>query len=103
MNWLKNKLRLWLFPEIDKVDNFMTEIREAQMELRGKSITCKEPIILIGSLYECKVNIKSTIKPEIILSKFELEAALRIMGSCHMVTNSLFQTVETTVRLKDKQ
>ena len=98
MNWLKNKLRRWLFPEIDKIDSFMAEIREAKIELQGKSITYKEPVVLVGSLTDCKVNIKPTINPEIILSKLELEAALRIMGNYNIVTSSLFTTTETKVK-----
>jgi len=102
MNWLKNKLRAWLFPEYDMVCYFMAEVEEAKLEVKGKSITFKEPVVLVGNLAECKVNIKPTINPEIILSKLEIESALKVVGKQHIVTNSTFQTTApTAIRLKE--
>jgi len=76
----------------------MDEIKNAKRELKGKNITFNEPIVLVGELSSCNVCIKSTIKPEIILSQFELEAALKIMGNHHIVNANLFTTKETKVK-----
>jgi len=73
MNSLKNKLRAWLFPEYDEVCCFMAEVEESKLEVKGKSITFKEPIVLVGNLTDCKVSVKPTINPEIILSKLDIE------------------------------
>ena len=91
MNRIKNKLRAWLFPEYDKVRDFMTEIRKAKLEVTGKSITFREPIVLVGNISECMVSVKPTLKPEIILSKLGIEAALKIMGNYNLVTSNMFQ------------
>ncbi|MCJ7828316.1 MAG: hypothetical protein MUP81_01060 [Dehalococcoidia bacterium] len=91
MNWVRNKLRVWLFPEYGEVRRFMLEVGRARIEVKSKSITFKEPVILVGNLSNCKVDIKPTIKPEIILSKLELESLLSISGNQHIVTYSTFQ------------
>jgi len=98
MNWIKGKLRAWLFPEYDEVYQFMQEIREAKLEVLGKNVTFNEPIVLVGNLTDCKVNIKPTVNPEIFLSKIDFESLLRIMGNQHLVTNSTFIATKTIVK-----
>jgi len=98
MNWIKNKLRKWLFPEYCKVCDFMIEVAEAKLEVKGKNITFKEPIVLVGSMADCNVHIKPTIKPEIVLSKLSLEAALKLVGNHHLVAQNMFTATETTVK-----
>ena len=98
MNWIKGKLRGWLFPEYCKVCNFMTQVEGAKLELKGKNITFKEPIVLVGSMADCNVQIKPTIKPEIILAKLDLEAALKVAGDYSLITQNMFNATETTVK-----
>jgi len=99
--WLKNKLRGWLFPEYDKVCLFMIKVKQAKEEvvIEGGKVTFKEPVILIGSVLNSKVDIKPTLKTEIILSKLELEAALRIYGDHHIVSQNQFANFPSALKL----
>ena len=112
MNWIKGKLRGWLFPEYEEVcgfmdeireatkeiSGFMVEVREAKIEVRGKSITFKEPVVLVGNITSSSVSIKPTINPEIILSSFEYESLLKISGNHHLVNQNKFDATRLQVK-----
>jgi len=99
---LKYKLRAWLFPEYDRVCCFMIEVEDGKLEVKGKSITFTEPTVLVGNLTDCKVSVKPTIKPEIILSKLDIDAALKVAGNQHMLTHNYFQaTAPAAIKLKE--
>jgi hypothetical protein len=98
--WLKKILRGWLFPEYDQICNFIQEITEAKeriIQLEGET-TFIEPVILVGSLNHCQVDVRPTVKPEIILSKIDFAAALGISGEKHMVTGCYF--TQTPIAIK---
>ena len=98
MNFIKNKIRGWLFPEYNNVCNFMREIYEAKLEIIGKKVTFTEPVVLVGGLTDCKVDIKPTIYPEINLSKFDYESALKLAGNYHMVGSCSFTQLPIKVQ-----
>lgn len=87
-NWLKRILRKWLFPEYDEVCEFMVEVKTAKERIihSGAELTFKEPVILLGSLSQCKVQIKPTLKPEIVLSKLTLQSLLEMSGHHQVVS-----------------
>lgn len=104
---LKNLIRKWLVPDYNefvqsknKIDLFMENIAKAQGEmhnLREKEIIFNEPVIFVGSLSACDVQVKPTLKPEIILSKLDFAAALSLSGDYQMVSGSHFnvQPIQT--------
>lgn len=105
MNWLKRKLRNWLIPEYEqfaysKIAQFMEEVAKAKHELQliDKDITFEQPVIFLGSLSNCKVDVKPTLKPEIVLSKIEIPAGLNVSGSHQIVTGCYFH--QTPVKVK---
>jgi len=90
-NRLKRILRKWLFPEYDEVCRFMLEVQAAKENIihRGAELTFKEPVILLGSLSQCKVQIKPTLKPEIVLSKLTFQSLLEMSGHHQVVTSTV--------------
>ncbi len=112
MNWLKRKLRNWLVPEYaefasykEKMDLFMEEVAKAKHELRliDKDITFEEPVVFLGSLHNCKVDVKPTLKPEIVLSKIDIPAGLISSGNHQFISGCLFQSQPTAVKLQTSE
>jgi len=102
MNWLKRKLRGWLVPDYEKIDLFMEEVAKAKHELQlvDKNITFEEPVVFLGSLHDCKVDVKPTIKPEIILAKVDIPAGLMASGNHQIVTGCFFHQEPTTSKVQ---
>jgi len=102
--WLVPKLRRWLFPEYSEVVEFMEEVQLARKEIKAVEgqITFEKPVVFLGSLVNCKVDIKPTLKPEIILSKIGY-TGLGISGSNQTVRDSMFQMMETAIKLNQDE
>jgi len=53
-------------------------------------------------LVQWELNVKPTIKPEIILSKLDIEASLKVAGNQHMLTHNYFQaTAPAAIKLME--
>jgi len=99
--WLRRKLRTWLFPECVNVVDFMDEVREAlKRKVDGKLIIADKPIVLLGSMTNCKVEVQPKLYPKIVLSQIGLEALLGVSGKGHTVISSVFTGKEESVGLK---
>lgn len=107
MNWIKRRLRGWLVPEYNqwmyskvKIDMFMEEIARAKSELQlvKKNITFNEPVIFLGSLRDCKVDVKPIIKPEIVLAKVDISAGLMASGYQQKIMDCIFQNLPTAIK-----
>mgnify|MGYP001565312747 FL=1 len=96
----KRKLMLQAFPELYLLEELKSVLEHEKTE--EKNVECKK-LILIGNLENCKISIKPQINPEIVLSKFDLESALKIDGNQHIVKSCNFTNNPTTIRLKTKQ
>jgi len=99
-NWLRRKLRTWLFPECVDVADFMGEVREAlKRKVDGKLIIADKPIVLLGSMSYCNVEVKPKLYPKIVLSQIGLEALLSVSGERNSVISSVFTGKEESVGL----
>lgn len=105
-NWLKKKLRDWLVPDYEKIDSLMQEITKAKRELQlaDKNITFEEPVVFLGSLHYCKINVKPTLKPEITLAKLDIPAGgLMASGIRQLITGCYFHQEPTTIKLNTEK
>ena len=100
MNWLKRSLRQWLMPELDTVTGLMDEILWAKDELKlvDKNITFEEPVVFLGSMADCKVEVKPNITAEITLAKVDIPAGLSVSGNNGIITNSMFSNQPTAIK-----
>jgi len=88
--------------EYPKIKSFMEEINDAKISARKRSINTTEPIVLVGNLENCKVNINPSLYPEIVLSKIDYSALLELSGSYNAVTGSQFLSTQPQQRMKSK-
>lgn len=97
MTWLKRVLRNWLVPEYkqfiiskQRMDSFMEEIARAQSEVQlvDKNITFSKPVVFIGSLKDCKVDVKPNIALDLTLAKVDIPAGLTVLGEKATVWNN---------------
>lgn len=100
---MKERIRRWLFPELDeqldKIKTFWKELEKAKegILVHGKKgLVVHGSLVLFGNMTDVKVELKPQIKPEINLSKFELESFINFGGTGHCVTNSYFTGKEAT-------
>jgi len=106
MNGLKRKLRGWLVPELEAklqaIDEFMQEVTKAKRELQAvdKDITFEKPVVFLGSLVNCKVDVKPTLKPEITLAKVDIPAGLMASGDQQIVTGCYFRQEPNAVKFQ---
>jgi len=100
-NWAKKRLRAWLFPELEEVSRFMMRMEEAKtrvMDKTGKTTTFREPVVLVGSLQNCKIQIKPIINQEIVLSSLNLASMLELTNADHaLVSYNTFEAIEEKV------
>ena len=100
MNRIKRSLRRWLVPELDTVTRLMDQILQAKEELKliDKKITFDKPVVFLGSLKDCQVDVKPNIIAEITLAKVDILAALNLAGDQVTVTNSVFRHYPVAIK-----
>lgn len=103
MDWLKRKLRGWLIPEVGEIGLFMRDIAKAKRELHlvGKNIIFKEPVVFLGSLSNCSVDVKPTLKPEITLAKLDMPGLIS-SGNNQCIASCFFYQEPTAVKYQKK-
>ena len=102
-NWLKKKMRRWLFPEYDEVVIFMEEVRVAmEQKVDAKTIKLDRPLALLGNMTNCRVNVSLKASPKIVLAELGLEALLGVSGKKHVVTSCYFTGKGDRIMLKEE-
>lgn len=102
---IKKAIRKWLIPDymdsLETIAIMLTELEEAKkaVSVEGKDIEIKGPVVFLGSLKDCKVILSPTIKPTIVLSKFEMDSMLHFTGSYSTISNNIMSGVEKAVYL----
>ena len=91
---IKERIRQWLFPELDHILEIVPEIHAAKEKTLAEKETLEfdRQLILVGSLHNCKVDLKPTITPEITLAQVDVAALLAVSGQKQMVTGSYFSS-----------
>lgn len=99
---LRRKLADWLLEDhLREVNDIILQYNGLlkYVSLDGKEIHLEGLAGILGSLNNCTITIEPKIEPRIILSEFNLEAALKLLGKQQLVSGSFFTTIQKAVEL----
>jgi len=95
-----------VFPEVyeqlDKAEDIVAAylaLKES-LKITDGTVKIEGPAGILGDLVNCKVEIAPTINTELVLSKYELEAMVKLVGDQCLVSSNLFTNKETKEALE---
>jgi len=90
-----------LFPEVyhqvDKAAKIVADYQQLgdSLKITDGKVTIEGPVGILGNLVNCGIKIEPKINTELVLSKYELESALKVEGNQHLITSNLFTNIES--------
>lgn len=94
---IRERILRKVFPEVyeqlDKAADIVATylMLKESLKITDGTIKIEGPAGILGDLVNCKVKIAPKIHTEVVLSKWELEAMLRVAGEKQTVTSCIFQ------------
>ena len=93
---IRERILRKLFPEVyeqaDKAAKIIGDyqVLKDSLKITDGTVRIEGPAGILGDLVNCKIKIAPKINTELVLSKYELESALKVEGKQHLVTNCIF-------------
>jgi len=98
---IRKKFLRKLFPEVyhqvDEAAKIVAGYQELvdSLKITDGVVNIEGPAGILGEMNNCKVSIAPTINTELVLSKYELESALKVLGQGHLISSNLFTNQES--------
>jgi hypothetical protein len=104
---IRERILRKLFPEIyqqvDKAKEIVANYQELKSSLKivDGVVNIEGPAGILGEMNNCEVSITPKIYPELVLSKYELDSMLKIVGGRgQLISSNLFNNYENKERMK---
>jgi hypothetical protein len=103
---IRERILRKLFPEVyrqvDKAAEIVANYQELKDSLKivDGTVIIEGPAGILGSLANCKVEIRPQINTELVLSKYELESMLKMLGDHQMVSSNYFTNQESKEKIE---
>jgi hypothetical protein len=97
---IRERILRKLFPEVyQQVDEAARIVLAYQalkdsLKITDRTVRIEGPAGILGNLTNCKITISPKINTELVLSKYELEAMLKVGGEKQLVTQNYFMNKE---------
>lgn len=94
---IRERILRKLFPEVYTQLDKMEEIIVAYLALKDSlkitdgTVKIEGPAGILGDLVNCKIKIAPKINTELVLSKYELESMLHVVGDHELISQNVFE------------